>query len=166
MKINISQILCIHSFSFYMLLLGTGVANGQCNSSQLQSSAYFSGNCGNLIFQGVIGSTSTGFGTCGDLYFSPPISGSDVNTKVEPIQYEAVVIRPNPAVDRLEILHDERQVLKNIIIFNSTGQISLHLESQYLNNLVDIQSIVPGIYYIQLWFHDSKPVTRKFVKIN
>lgn len=166
MKQRIILRFLFHYISTFMIFPGAATVNGQCLSSQLQSTAYFTGSCGNLIFQSSIGSMSNSFGTCGNLYFSPPITGSDISTNVQPISYEEVVILPNPAVDRLEILYDERQTLKAYTIFRSTGQILIQNQNRDIQRYVDLQSVMPGIYFIQLNFEGMKPVTRKFIKIN
>lgn len=152
MKLSIFQKFCFHFITIFLIFPVAGTVNGQCLSSQLQSTAYFTGSCGNLVFQSSIGSMSSSFGTCGNLYFSPPISGSDVSTSVQPTDFYEVVIRPNPAVDRLEIQYGPGLVLKAYTIFKSTGQILIQKQSQGIERYVDLQSVIPGIYFIQLSF--------------
>ncbi len=140
-------------------------SEAQCNASQLESTAYFTGSCGNLFFQSSIGSTDNSFGSCGNLYFTPPLTGGDVTTLVQGITFEEVSIRPNPVIDKLEIIYDVRSVITGIAIFNATGQMVFLSEKPEISHFIDIQSLIPGIYFIQIKVRGVNPVIKKFVKL-
>ncbi|HAY72044.1 MAG TPA: hypothetical protein DCX89_09160 [Saprospirales bacterium] len=165
MKHKNLQKLSMQILSFSMILIMAGTITGQCLSSQMQSTAYFTGECGSHIFQSSTGSTNSSFGSCGNLYFTPPITEGDLSTGVDKEITGDVIIRPNPASERLEIVFDSRLTLTGISIFNTTGQIVLCTESSHVQNFIDLQSILPGIYFIRISLNGLKPVVRKFVKI-
>jgi hypothetical protein len=83
---------------------------------------------------------------------------SDINTNISNENYTAadLEIFPNPSNDRIFIKNSE----KNIIIYNSLGEILYKYENYSENSLIFIDKLLPGVYYIR-----SGNKTAKFIKI-
>ncbi|MBK8623346.1 MAG: T9SS type A sorting domain-containing protein [Saprospiraceae bacterium] len=139
--------------------------NAQCYSSQLQSTSYFKGDCGQFTFQSATGSISSAYGRCGNFIFSPPFTGGDITTSEDNPGVGSFKIKPNPVFDRLELEYNALQDVRQIHIYNAAGQIVLHVKDDHFFRMINLEHLLPGMYFIRVTFSQSKSITQKFIKI-
>lgn len=152
------------AFSFLMLCYPDSI-RAQCHLNNLQSTAYLTGQCGGYSFQSAVGSLSRIAGSCGDLFFTPPLTGSDFSSFTAETNVFTLQIYPNPAMDYLSIkgLKDPESCTGEI--YSSTGKWLLRKEFLHEDNPVSISELLPGLYFIKIYQSDKQMVVRKFIKI-
>ncbi|MBK9150852.1 MAG: T9SS type A sorting domain-containing protein [Saprospiraceae bacterium] len=156
---------CIIAF-----LMLTGIQlQSQCNIAPVSSSDYVLANCNGYQFQILMGSQLIFSGTCGDLVFTPPLTGSDVISSVKDfVNMDNFFIYPNPAFSELNIQHKNHQGVTAIQVFTIAGvQIynALMEESTEVFRM-DISSFPAGTYFVRLAGREGKIRTFRFIKIN
>ncbi|MBK8829466.1 MAG: T9SS type A sorting domain-containing protein [Saprospiraceae bacterium] len=149
-----------------MLLCAAGWgASAQCLISPMISSGYASGDCHGLIFQQSIGSVFTGYGSCGALDFTSPLTESDVISGNAPIESEALVrVYPNPLKDYLFIeAVDFRS--GEIRVYSLLGSLVYagDLNHNRQNNL-DLSSLTNGVYLVKVIIDETKCTTYTIIK--
>ena len=135
----------------------------QCRLTALTAVSYQKGNCGNFEFQSLTGSLNAVFGQCGNLVFSPPLSGGDVITMTrDEAEIPAIILYPNPAIEGLniEIRGIKYPVLK---LKNSLGiVVALPLPDAYM----DIDYLLPGMYLLEVYSTENRLVLiKKIIKL-
>lgn len=129
------------------LILWTGTLYAQCNLTQVPGISYQVGSCGNFEFQSLSGSLHSTYGQCGNLVFSPPLSGGDVisSTQNNEDRY-SIRIFPNPTINEcyLEIqgLNNPALTLKNVM--------GVALMSPLPNTYIDLSHLLPGLYFLEI----------------
>ncbi|MBL7816114.1 MAG: T9SS type A sorting domain-containing protein [Saprospiraceae bacterium] len=78
-------------------------------------------------------------------------------------ELEGLTISPNPSQDRLNLNYTEG-VLKSIEIVNLTGQVLLRRELEAHQTTIDVQTLVNGLYFLNISTLEGKWATIKFVK--
>lgn len=129
------------------LLLWTGTLYAQCNLTQVPGISYQVGSCGNFEFQSLTGSLHSTYGQCGNLVFSPPLSGGDVITSTPKIEDGySIRIFPNPTINEcfLEILGYKNPMvtIKNIM--------GVSLMTAQPNTYLDLTDLFPGLYFVEI----------------
>ncbi len=74
-------------------------------------------------------------------------TGCRLSSTVQPSR-ELLAVYPNPAYDHLNIANDHTQI-KNLRLFHSTGALVRHLDFPGNSNPINIESVLPGIYFLQ-----------------
>ena len=140
-------------------------ASAQCLISPMVSSGYASADCHALIFQQSIGPVFTGYGSCGELDFTSPLTESDVissHTSAEP--EDLVRVYPNPLKDYLFIeAVDFRS--GQIRIYSLLGSLVYadDLNHNRQNNL-DLSSLTNGVYLVKVIIDETKCTTYTIIK--
>ena len=118
-----------------------------------------------LIFQQSIGSVFTGYGSCGALDFTSPLTESDVISGNAPIESEALVrVYPNPLKDYLFIeAVDFRS--GEIRVYSLLGSLVYagDLNHNRQNNL-DLSSLTNGVYLVKVIIDETKCTTYTIIK--
>jgi hypothetical protein len=152
----------------FLLLIGIQLES-QCNIALVGSSDYALANCNGYQFQILMGSQPIVSGACGDLVFTPPLTGSDVISSAKDfVNMDNFFIYPNPAFSELNIQHKNYQGATAIQVFTITGvQIynALMEESTEVFRM-DISSFPAGTYFVRLSGREDAKRTFKFIKIN
>jgi beta-glucanase (GH16 family) len=76
-----------------------------------------------------------------------------------------IQLAPNPVTDVLNVAVDKDKTIENIEIVDSAGRSILFLKN--INNTstqVPVQSLLSGMYYLNISFKDALKVTKSFVK--
>lgn len=140
-------------------------AGAQCLISPMISSGYASGDCHELIFQQSIGPVFTGYGSCGALTFTSPLTGSDVISGNTQIESESLVrVYPNPLKDYLSI-----EALDfssgEIRIYSLLGNLVYadDLNHNRQNNL-DLSTLTNGVYLVKVIIDKTKCSTYTIIK--
>lgn len=109
-----------------------------------------------IAYVGTGGSVGTG-----SLTFSDKMYKYTIPTSITEIsQNEYVNIYPNPATDNITIAGIKE--IESITIYDITGQL-LYTENEVTNNEVSTESLIPGIYYIEVK-NGNNIITQKFIK--
>lgn len=137
----------------------------QCNLNSLQSTAYQTGECGNYNFQSAVGSLSRISGSCGDLFFTPPLTGSDFTSLTTETEVLSVQIFPNPAMDVLSIKGLPTTEFYRAEIYSSTGKLWQQKEFRLEDSHLSIADLLPGLYFIKIYHVDLQVIVKKFIKI-
>ena len=137
----------------------------QCHLNNLQSTAYLTGQCGGYSFQSAVGSLSRITGSCGDLFFTPPLTGSDFTSFTAATNVLSIQIFPNPAMDYLMIKGLKHPDFCTAEIYSSTGKWLMRKEFVHENNPLSIAELLPGLYFIKIHQSDKQMVVKKFIKI-
>lgn len=149
-----------------ILLFAPGwCVTAQCLISPMISSGYASGNCHELIFQQSIGPVFTGYGSCGELAFTSPLTESDVISSTAATKSEDLVrVYPNPLKDYLFIdavdFHSGE-----IRIYSILGNLvyTSDLQHSRQNNL-DLSSFTNGVYLVKVIIDEIKCTTYTIIK--
>lgn len=157
---------CMTRLTATILLFASGWgASAQCLISPMISSGYASGDCHELIFQQSIGPVFTGYGSCGALEFTSPLTESDVISSSAAIKTEALVrVYPNPLKDYLFIdAVDFRS--GEIRIYSLLGNLVYagDLNHHHQNNL-DLSSLTTGVYLVKVIIDETKCTTYTIIK--
>lgn len=152
-------------FLIAVLLASLRSISAQCNLASVQSSSYQAGDCNNLYFQGSIGGLVQTYGSCGNLFFTPPLTGGDQTTSTEDTGPGQVTINPNPVLDNLEI--DPGTLKGNLIVelVNATGQGTGIRKSIDGRTAIDVSALNPGLYIVIIRGSGKARLTKKFIKI-
>jgi Secretion system C-terminal sorting domain len=157
---------CMTRLAAAILLCAAGWgANAQCLISPMISSGYASGDCHALTFQQSIGPVFTGYGSCGGLDFTSPLTEADVissHTSAEP--QDLVRVYPNPLKDYLSIdAADFRS--GEIRIYSLLGSLVYagDLNHNRQNNL-DLSSLINGVYLVKVIIDETKCTTYTIIK--
>ncbi|MEZ5197041.1 MAG: T9SS type A sorting domain-containing protein [Bacteroidales bacterium] len=68
----------------------------------------------------------------------------------ENVYMNSITIHPNPADEVIRVSHSPKITINELDIYNLSGQLVLH--ENLVNNLLDITSLKPGMYIIELKF--------------
>lgn len=140
-------------------------ASAQCLISPMISSGYASGDCHELTFQQSIGPVFTGYGSCGALEFTSPLTESDVISSNAAIKSEALVrVYPNPLKDFLFVeAVDFRS--GQIRIYSLLGSLVFagDMNHNRQNNL-DLSSLTNGVYLVKVIIDETKCTTYTIIK--
>lgn len=151
--------------AFIFLSIPGWKASAQCLISSMISSGYSSGNCHGLIFQQSIGPVFSGYGSCGELTFTSPITESDVISGNVPVESEAMVrVYPNPLKDDLFIeTVDFRS--GEIRIYSLLGSLVYAgaLSHTRQSNL-DLSALTNGVYLVKVIIDETKCTTYTIIK--
>ncbi len=149
-----------------LLLCAAGwCASAQCLISPMISSGYASGNCHELIFQQSLGPVFTGYGSCGELDFTSPLTESDVISSNAAINSEDLVrVYPNPLKDYLFIEAVDFQS-GEIRIYSILGSLVYASDLQHnLQNNLDLSSLTNGVYLVKVIIDETKCTTYTIIK--
>lgn len=157
MKLNFT---ILYFLTFFLL---NSALYGQCNIFQNQSTGSGSGSCNSHDFKFTIGSLSTVFGNCDGLFFTPVLTGGDINTSIEEVTSETIKIFPNPFRDVLNIELPESKIL-NIEIFNGMGQL-VYSQNYLYEHYITLknQQFTPGVYVVKFNFDTDKTIIKTIV---
>ncbi len=149
-----------------ILLFAPGwCVTAQCLISPMISSGYAVGDCHELIFQQSIGPVFTGYGSCGALEFTSPLTESDVISSNAANKSEALVrVYPNPLKDYLFVeAVDFRS--GEIRIYSLLGSLVYagDLQHSHQNNL-DLSSLTNGVYLVKVIIDETKCTTYTIIK--
>ena len=94
-----------------------------------------------------------------------PLYNPDIVSSVENelTKDESLIIFPNPTSSELLIRSKSNETLKNILIFNATGQSALHLTPESGQHIFDVSTLENGTYFIQITT-ENKVSVQKFIK--
>ncbi|MFZ1561915.1 MAG: T9SS type A sorting domain-containing protein [Saprospiraceae bacterium] len=94
-----------------------------------------------------------------------PLYNPDIVSSIENelTKDESLIIFPNPTSSELLVRSKSNETLKNILIFNATGQSALHLTPEPGQHIFDVSSLENGTYFIQITT-ENKVSVRKFIK--
>ena len=94
-----------------------------------------------------------------------PLYNPDIVSSVENelTKDESLIIFPNPTSSELLVRSKSNETLKNILIFNATGQSALHLTPLPGQHIFDVSSLENGTYFIQITT-ENKVSVQKFIK--
>jgi hypothetical protein len=131
----------------------------------MQSSGYTTGECHDFQFQQSTGAVFTGYGSCGGLNFTSPLTETDQTTGTAQEDNEHLVrVFPNPLKDYLFIEATGFQS-GDIRIYSLLGNLvykgALKQDSQY--NL-DLTSLTNGVYLVRIILDDKKCSTYTIIK--
>ena len=76
---------------------------------------------------------------------------------------EEINLYPNPATDLIYIKGLQLDEFKAIQIMNVNGQRQTKLNSDIIQNGIDITNLNQGVYYLKVILQDNKVVTKKFI---
>lgn len=150
---------------FSLALLWRCQTFSQCNIRNIQSSSSLYGDCGNYVFQGTIGSVVNSYGSCGTLFFTPPLTGGDQTTSTSDPLTEKISVNPNPVFDFIEIVFDSDTDNYTIEIINSLGRSLKSKHSVSHREQLDVTDLLTGIYFIKISKQNKIILTKKFIKI-
>lgn len=140
-------------------------ARGQCLISPMISSGYATADCHELIFQQSIGPVFTGYGSCGALEFTSPLTESDVISGNAAIKSKALVrVYPNPLKDYLFVEAVDFQS-GEIKIYSLLGSLVYagDLNHNRQNNL-DLSTLTNGVYLVKVIIDETKCTTYTIIK--
>lgn len=150
-----------------VILLATAgwEAGAQCLISPMISAGYTSGDCHELIFQQSIGPVFTGYGSCGELTFTSPLTESDVISGEVPVESEPLVrLYPNPMkdylfIEALDFKSGEFRIysLPGNLVFQ--GALNHHLKS-----ILDLSTLTNGIYLVKVIIDETNCITYTIIK--
>lgn len=92
--------------------------------------------------------------------YNPDIVSSVEN---ELTKDESLTIFPNPASSELLVRSKSNETLKNILIFNNSGQPALQITPKPGQQTFDVSSLENGTYFVQI-ATENKVSVRKFIK--
>jgi hypothetical protein len=153
-------------FLMAVLLLSLRSISAQCNHASVQSSSYQAGDCNNLYFQGSIGGLVQTYGSCGNLFFTPPLTGGNQTTSTYDIGAGQVTINPNPVLDYLEIDPGVQKGTLMVELVNATGQSTGIRKNIDSRATIDVSTFTPGLYFVIIWQEGKNRQIKKFIKIN
>lgn len=141
----------------------------QCNIATLQGTEYHNSDCGEYLFQGLIGTIITPSGTCGNLVFTPPLTGIDNFTSSdETPHHHALKIYPNPTYGKcvLELPLENNNL--EIQILDVLGRIRSSQKIIESNDTIefDISNLQAGMYIIKLVSKNEKNYQSTIIKID
>lgn len=150
-----------------VILLATAgwVAGAQCLISPMKSAGYTSGDCHELIFQQSIGPVFTGYGSCGELTFTSPLTESDVISGNVTAKSEVLVrVYPNPLKDYLfieavEFRSGEFRIYS--LVGNLVYQGTLNRNPQ---SILDLSTLTNGVYLVKVIIDETNCTTYTIIK--
>jgi len=84
--------------------------------------------------------------------------GEDATSSIVELNGSLVSVYPNPAFDKIAINNNSSNAITQIKIVDTKGAIVRHVTiDQSLE--IDIQELIPGIYYLTTFNEESKPLT-------
>jgi len=78
------------------------------------------------------------------------------NVSVRELAMDVISIRPNPASDKIWVRLNSSTANKNWELYNSTGQLILKDRFEEPTNVIDIQSLQCGFYFLKIGPHTQK----------
>lgn len=150
------------SIIFLFLLYTALVTRGQCPVLRLDGTGLLTGTCGDLQFQGTIGTAILIYGNCGGLSFDSPITGggfpSAVTEQNTPLVF---TIYPNPAIDEI-FIHCTGVESYRVHIYNMHGN-RVDVSS---NGRIPLDGLPTGFYGIRIMDLKGKLLhSQSFIKI-
>lgn len=148
-----------------VLLSCTTTGLSQCILSPFQTVSYASGECNELQFQQSIGQVFTGYGSCGGLSFTSPITETDQTVGTSNSLPEAFIrIYPNPFKELLFIEADEF-AKADVRIYSIMGALIRQSIIRYDADFqLDLSTLSSGSYVIKIILDDTKCSTYTIIK--
>lgn len=149
-----------------VLLLTTGwKADAQCNISPLIAAGYTAGDCRELQFQQVIGTVFNGYGSCGGLDFTPPLTETDIISGSTRMDVEKFVrVYPNPVKDDLFVEADDF-LQGHVRIYTLLGS---EVYTGDLNDddrfTLDLSTLANGVYLVKIILDGTRCSTYTIIK--
>lgn len=151
--------------TYVILLISCWDTHAQCLMGPMQSSGYTVGECHDFQFQQSIGTIFTGYGSCGGLNFTSPLTETDQTTGIAHERNETLLrVFPNPLKDYLSIEATGFQS-GDISIYTLLGNLvykgALKQDSQYS---LDLSYLTNGVYLVRIILDDKKCSTYTIIK--
>lgn len=92
-----------------------------------------------------------------------PVSVAACTTGVEDIKLPEQVIYPNPVIGKLHFTGSD--MIDKITIHSMTGEVVLTAASLLENQVLDVSTLKPGVYFVSISYSNGKQQTSKFIKL-
>jgi hypothetical protein len=83
-----------------------------------------------------------------------------VPTNTDGNDSKEVVVAPNPAMDIVQIQLSKRA---DLLVYSVTGQLMLQQKAQKGSNVVPVNKLISGLYFLLFRFEDGTSTTKKLI---
>jgi len=155
-------------FGLYVIFLYPDLITSQCRLTPMQGTQYQTGSCNGLIFQSQIGSIIVPSGDCGNLRFTPGLTGYETSTSTsEVFSYKDFKVFPNPFTGRFTVTVPENLSEFNVELRSLVGQI-IFTKKEYSGGAsysYETNTLHPGIYILRIVTDNNEQFQYKIIKI-
>jgi hypothetical protein len=152
-------------FIFFLTGYVSNLIYGQCLLRPISSGIYIQNNCGNLHHQISLGTEVPIYGSCGNFYFSPPLTDNTEKPNSVKDTNLALQITPNPAFDYIFLSWPYAEDI-DIMIYNQMGQLVSRkwIAGNSTTNTIDIEHLKTGYYVIKAQNSANQIFIHKLIK--